>query len=199
MSISEELVHLSAAIPRAQLILREERTVHTAEHIASAMFWLGVPRSEIPRAKLTASKKGMLTHPYAVLHPFASEPAKTWPPDRFLELAFRLEAAGLEPVFLSGPGDDASPFVRFTLWNNAPLDRVKSLMAGAQLFIGNDSGPAHVAAAFGIPVVALFGSTDPAIWGPWRTEARVLTSPAGIAGITVDQAAEAAQALKVTA
>src|SRR5579883_1411811 len=187
----------SHGIPRAQLIFQEERTVHTAEHIASAMFWLGVPLAEIPRAKLTHSQPDGLRRPYAVLHPFASEPAKTWPADRFLAVAFRLEAAGLEPVFLSGPGDDASPFVRFTLWNNAPLARVKSLMSGAQLFVGNDSGPAHVAAAFGVPVVSLFGATDPAIWGPWRTGARVLTSARGISGITVDQVLEAAQALKV--
>ncbi len=41
---------------------------------------------------------------------------------------------------------------------------VKSLMAGASLFIGNDSGPAHIAAAFGVPVVVIFGSSDPVTW-----------------------------------
>src|ERR1700689_5516347 len=45
----------SAKIPRAQEILGEERPVHTAEHIASAMFWMGVPRPTIPRARLVAS------------------------------------------------------------------------------------------------------------------------------------------------
>ena len=60
---------------------------------------------------------------------------------------------------------------------NAPLAQVKSVMAGAQLFIGNDSGPAHIAAAFGVPVVVLFGPSDPVNWAPWRTEAQVLTNP----------------------
>ena len=57
-------------------------------------------------------------------------------------------------------------------------------MAGAQLFIGNDSGPAHIAAAFGVPVVVLFGPSDPVNWAPWRTEAQVLTNPGAIGGIT---------------
>src|ERR1700683_122871 len=58
-------------IPRAQEILSADRAVHTAEHLASAMFYLGVPQSEIPRARLFAapcSRNG----PYAVLHPLAS-------------------------------------------------------------------------------------------------------------------------------
>ena len=51
------------------------------------------------------------------------------------------------------------------------------------LFVGNDSGPAHMAAAFGVPVVVIFGASDPAIWGPWRTASEVVTSPSGIAGV----------------
>jgi heptosyltransferase III len=185
----------SHRIPRAQAILGEERKVHTAEHIASAMFWLGAPQGEIPRARLFAggpSRSGS----YAVLHPFASEPAKTWPAKRFLALAEALQRSlGLEPVFLAGPGDESSVFTRFEVWNSAPLARVKRLMAGAQLFAGNDSGPAHMAAAFGVPVVALFGPSDPSIWGPWRTQARVLVSPDGIGGIGVEEAIEAVQSI----
>ena len=48
----------------------------------------------------------------------------------------------------------------------APLAEVKSLLAGASLFVGNDSGPAHMAAAFGVPVVVIFGSSDPASGRP---------------------------------
>ncbi len=97
--------------------------------------------------------------PYAVIHPFASRPDKTWPAERFVEVARKL--SGLEPVFLAGPGDDTAPFESFRVLKNEPLARVKSLMSGASLFIGNDSGPAHIAAAFGVPVVVLFGSSDP--------------------------------------
>ena len=188
----------SNRIPRAQQILGEERTVHTAEHIASAMFWLGVPQSPIPRARLFADPAlAAIGRPYAVLHPFASEAEKTWPAERFLIIAEHLKADyGLEPVFVAGPADDAGPFAGFIAWKNEPLARIKSLMAGAQLFVGNDSGPAHVAAAFGVPVVVLFGASDHVVWAPWRTEARVLTSPQGIAGIDTARVREAIRGVR---
>jgi heptosyltransferase III len=190
----------SDRIPRAQEILGEERPVHTAEHIASAMFWMGVPGYRIPRAKLVAAeppKAAASSMGYAVLHPFASEQAKTWPAARFLELAAYLRnECGLEPVFVAGPGDNTAAFESFRVWRGAPLSEVKSLMAGAHIFIGNDSGPAHIAAAFGVPVVAIFGSSDPVTWAPWRTDARVLTSPKGIQGVEAVEAIAAVDALR---
>jgi heptosyltransferase III len=59
-------------IPRAQEILGVERKVHTAEHLASAMFYFGVPHAEIPRARLFAAPLSR-PRPYAILHPYASE------------------------------------------------------------------------------------------------------------------------------
>lgn len=185
----------SHKIPRAQEILGEERPVHTAEHLASAMFWLGVPRTGIPRAKLIAEKNPAYP-PYVVMHPFASAPSKTWPAERFVAVAAQLQTAGLEPMIVAGPADDTSPFAHFQVFRNAPLAEVKNLMSGATLFIGNDSGPAHIAAAFGVPVVVLFGPSDPVAWAPWRTEARVLTSRSGIGEIAVDEAMAAADALR---
>ncbi|MEO5926865.1 MAG: glycosyltransferase family 9 protein [Bryobacteraceae bacterium] len=185
-------------IPRAQQTLGEERPVHTAEHLASAMFWLGVPRTEIPRAKLFAPPHDPVA-PYTVIHPFASAPEKAWAPDRFLAVARQLRQSGLDPVFLSGPADDPSPFHEFRIHRNAPLSEVKSVLSGAQLFIGNDSGPAHIAAAFGIPVVVLFGPSNPVTWAPWRTEAQVLTSPEGMSGISIAQVNTAAETLRVNA
>ena len=76
-------------IPRAQEILSVDRKVHTAEHLASAMFYLGVPPSEIPRARLFAAPCSR-TRPYAVLHPFASAAGKTWPRENFLAVAKHL-------------------------------------------------------------------------------------------------------------
>jgi heptosyltransferase III len=188
----------SARIPRAQEILGEERPVHTAEHIASAMFWLGVPRAPIPRAKLVAEGRRE-TGNYAVLHPFASDPAKTWPAGNFLKTAAYLNDNHLEPVFVAGPDDAAGAFDSFRVLRGAPLADVKSLMAGAHIFIGNDSGPAHIAAAFGVPVVALFGASNPVTWAPWRTEARVLTSPHGIGAIETAEVIAAVESLKVSA
>lgn len=181
-------------IPRAQEILGEERPVHTAEHLASAMFWLGVPRTEIPRAKLVARRKPNYP-PYAVIHPFASAPAKAWPQERFAALASNLQAQGLEPMILAGPADETAAFSQFQVFRNAPLAEVKNLMSGAALFVGNDSGPAHIAAAFGVPVAVLFGPSNPVTWAPWRTESRVLTSQGEIGKITLDEVLEAAGSL----
>jgi ADP-heptose:LPS heptosyltransferase len=61
--------------------------------------------------------------------------------------------------------------------------------------VGNDSGPAHVAAAFGVPVVVLFGPSNPVTWAPWRTEARVMTSRDDIARIQSPEVLAAAQSL----
>jgi heptosyltransferase III len=107
-----------------------------------------------------------------------------------------MQAAGLEPMIVAGPADDAAPFSKFQVLRNPPLSALKSLMSGAALFIGNDSGPAHVAAAFGVPVVVLFGASDAVTWAPWRTEARVLTSNGSISEIAVDEVMTAAEALR---
>ena len=184
-------------IPRAQHIFAEDRTFHTAEHLASAMFFLGVPFCEIPRASLFAPP-ARRPRPYAVFHPFASRPDKVWPAERFVALANEIHS-DLDPVFIAGPGDDAAPFASFEVVRGAPLREVMSLIAGSSLLIGNDSGPAHIAAAYGIPVVVFFGPSNPRIWGPWRTASRILTRPEGISAVSVDEALAALSELKVSA
>ena len=189
-------------IPSAQEILGVERKVHTAEHLASAMFYLGAPRVEIPRAKLfiePAGRRSRGSAPYAVIHPEASSASKTWPAERFFEIAAHLEnALDLEPVFI-GAGHELAAFRKWRTYSGAPLNEIKSLIAGAALFIGNDSGPAHIAAAFSIPVVVIFGASDPVIWAPWRAQAEVLAGTDGIAAIGVRQVVEALERLGVRA
>ena len=182
-------------IPRAQEILGEERTVHTAEHLASAMFWLGARAGEIPRAKLVA--RNVVKRSVAVIHPVAATPEKTWRADGFLEVARRLMALGLEPVVIGADTDDLAPFHDFSIVQGAPLAKVKTLLAGASFFVGNDSGPAHMAAAFGLPVVVIFGNSNPAIWGPWRTAAEVVTAPGGIGQVEIVQVMSALERLRV--
>jgi len=182
-------------IPRAQEILGEERVVHTAEHLASAMFFLGAPRQPVPRARLSAQRRPP-PRPYAVFHPIASQPEKTWPAHNFAELASYVQQRwGLEPVFIAAAGEDLRPFTRFRVLLGRPLAQVKELIANASLFVGNDSGPAHIAAAFGLPVLVFFGPSDPRVWGPWQTKAVVLHSPADIRSISVSQATEALEQL----
>ncbi|MBK5293313.1 MAG: glycosyltransferase family 9 protein [Acidobacteriia bacterium] len=170
-------------IPTAQEILGLDRKVHTAEHLASAIFWLGAPGIEIPRASLYAAP-APAARPYAVIHAMAAHPEKTWPADRFLKVAQYLrEQSGIDSVFIAAAGEDLSPFSSYSCVAGAPLRDVMSLIAGASLFLGNDSGPAHIAAAFGLPVLVLFGSSDPAVWAPWKTVSETFTAPDSIANI----------------
>ncbi len=178
-------------MPRAQEILGVERQVHTAEHLASAVFYLGAPRAEIPRACLFA-RPARRKRPWAVIHPFAARPDKTWPAGRFVAAAEHIEREhGLEPVFIGGPGDDMAPFARHACVSGPPLEETKSLLAGASLFVGNDSGPAHMAAAFGLPVVVLFAISDPVVWAPWKTRAEQIVAPEGMAAIELERVAAA--------
>ncbi len=182
-------------IPRAQEILGVERVVHTAEHLASAMFHLGAPRAEVPRAQLYADPAPLEGRPYAVIHPAAALPYKQWRSEGFLDVAGYLDRErGLEPVFIGAASDDMSPFRRHRVVAGAPLGRIKSLLAGASLFIGNDSGPAHMACALGRPVVVLYGRQEHLqIWAPWRpVAARTIYSPAGVKAIAAREVIRAA-------
>jgi ADP-heptose:LPS heptosyltransferase len=174
-------------IPRAQEILGVERKVHTAEHLASAVFYLGAPLVEIPRAKLAlGGTDAFACQPggaYAIIHPFATTAGKTWGAAGFLAVAQHLKQSGLEPVFIGGGGDDFSPFRAFRTISGAPLSEIKSLIAAASLYVGNDSGPAHLAAALGVPAVVIFGASDAAIWGPWRSVSEVVVAPCGAAQV----------------
>ena len=155
------------------------------------MFYLGAPRCPIPRARLYAAEAACRLKPTLLIHPVAATPEKTWPAERFLAVARQL-AGEYEPVFIGGPDDDLSAFAEFQTIVGAPLQQTKALLAGASLFVGNDSGPAHMAAAFGVPVVVLFGPSDPVVWAPWQVESRVFAGTGGdIIAITVDDVASA--------
>jgi len=178
-------------IPTAQETLGISRRVHTAEHLASAMFYLGVPITEVPRARIEAAPGVLDAAPYAVIHPLAATPGKTWPAEHFLELARHFEQSmGLETVFIGGRGEDLARFAPWRTVSGAPLGEVIKLLREAAFFAGNDSGPAHVAAAFGVPQVVIFGPSDAEVWAPWRTPAEILKADS-IRDISVGQALRA--------
>ncbi len=181
-------------IPRAQQILGVNRIVHTAEHMASAVFSLGVPLGDVPSAQLFAPASP-LSGRYAALHPFASAPDKQWAPERFCEVARYLKLWNINPIFLAGPGDDTTPFAPHQIFRGT-LEEVKQVLSGASVFIGNDSGPAHMAAAFAIPTVVLFVNSNPAIWGPWRTESEIVVAPDGLAAVPVSRVIAALERLR---
>ena len=187
----------NARIPRAQEILGSERTVHTAEHLASAMFWLGAPLGEIPRARLFAPpnwRESQGRHSSGGRHA-----GKNLARRRISRCCGALPRIGLEPVFIGAASDNLTPFRAYTTMAGAPLAEIKSLLAGASFFVGNDSGPAHMAAAFGLPVVVIFGNSNPAIWGPWRTASEVVTAGGGIGNVAISQVMDALGRLRVHA
>lgn len=190
-------------IPTAQEILGVERTVHTAEHAASAMFYLGVPITEAPRAFVPALPgRSPLAPacPYAVIHPFAAAAEKTWPITSFLELARYLsQSLDIEPIFIGAGSDDLSAIVGWRCVTGVGLAEIARLMRDAALFIGNDSGPAHVAAAFGVPEVVLFGPSPVETWGPWRTAAEAIKVTGPLAAVSVSRVRCAIEKLQVRA
>ncbi len=185
-------------IPRAQQILGEERTVHTAEHLASAMFYLGVPRQEIPRARIFP-KTAARPSPYAILHPFASTLGKTWPAARFEAVARSLEASGVKPLILAGPGENPGLVRGVEALSGLPLSEVIALIRGASLFVGNDSGPAHIAAACGTPLVVLFGASDAQVWAPWKAPEAAQIARPSMDDIRVDEVLAAVDRVGVRA
>jgi ADP-heptose:LPS heptosyltransferase len=104
----------------------------------------------------------------------------------------------MEPVFIAGPGEDLAPFHPHRTIAGAPLSEIKRLIANASLFVGNDSGPAHIAAAFGLPVIVLFGPSAVDTWRPWKTPAETLAAP-DISDISTDQVLAALSRLRVHA
>ena len=165
-------------VPRAQAVLGRaaQARVHTAEHHAAAMIHLGAEASEIPQARLAALPRSS-EQPYAVLHGGASYFTKTWPAKNFRSVASELRLShGLEPIFVAGPGEEAltEQFSGFQVRQIPRIAELMALVGGASLFVGNDSGPAHVAAAFGVPCVVIFGSSDSAAWRPWKVAHRVV-------------------------
>lgn len=153
-------------------------------------------------------------HDFAIINPGAGWGAKRWPAHRYGEVARALARCGLQCVVNYGPGEDqlareaesasegAAKALAFSITELIALTR------RAKLFIGGDTGPLHLAAALRVPVVAIFGPTDPVRNGPYGTRSIVLRNPSsttshsrraqpdeGMLEITVDAAVDAAHRL----
>jgi len=121
---------------------------------------------------------------FALLSPGGGWGAKLWPPENYGEVARALGREGLPSLINFGPGEEelAETVERSSAGAAHPmccsLGELIALTRRASLFIGGDSGPMHLAAALGVPVVAIFGPTDPARSGPYGTRSAVLRSTA---------------------
>lgn len=173
----------------------ETPIVHAVEHRISQLYATGLPRGPIPRAQVfpqpdaIESVQQILVEngvapsaKYAVMQPGARLPGMRWPTAKFAELARWLrEQHGIGGVVNLGPGDaeiwaDVHRDMSDCVLLPKPLDlrELIALIAGARIFVGNDSGPAHIAAASGIPALVFYSSTNPAQWHPWKSPHRAL-------------------------
>jgi heptosyltransferase-1 len=145
-------------------------------------FPIQVPESSVVR-EVVARAGGR----YALLNPGAAWPNKRWPADRFAAVARHLrDRHGLASVALWGPGEQ--PLAEAIVSGSSgaaqlsPRTTVRDVVAlthGAALMISGDTGPTHIAAAVGTPIVGIYGPTWPARNGPWRS-ADVVVSRADV-------------------
>ena len=144
------------------------------------------PETEARADELTAG-----SGPILALAPAANWLGKTWPVERFSRVAMRL----LDPdgpmkdgrlMVLGGPEDaklakglrDVVPRHQFiNLTEDTDLLTAFACLKRARLFLGNDSGTMHMAAAAGIPTLGLFGPSDEQLYGPWGSDTRVARGP----------------------
>ncbi len=116
------------------------------------------------------------TRPLVCLHPGARWWFKSWPAERFAALADRIQTETLAQALFLGGEPERSVVDRIAGAMNTPslnlvgrtgLQELGAVLEHATLMVTNDNGPMHMAAARGVPVIGLFGPSDPAVWGPW--------------------------------
>jgi len=146
-----------------EAVPREGGGVHATDFYFQQVGGCG---AALPRLGCPAGDGG-----FVAIHPFSGSPRKNWPLERYKELSRRLAARWI--LERGGPrveGAEVEP----------PIDDLYELacrLAQARLYIGNDSGITHLAAAAGAPVLVLFGPTDPAVWAPRGPNVRVVSTP----------------------
>jgi heptosyltransferase-2 len=122
------------------------------------------------------------------IHPGSGSPKKNWPRERFAELSSLLEPQGLATIWVLGPAEMERPELAELAvragppsgcLSDASLVEVAALLSRVRVYVGNDSGVTHLAAALGTPTVALFGPSEAAVWGPRAANVEVLSAPRG--------------------
>jgi predicted lipopolysaccharide heptosyltransferase III len=175
-------------VPPAEKILARGG-LHTVESQFAWFKWLGLPDdSPAPTQLFVAPTMREAAHhklravgvgasaPYAVLAPTNEFYTKRWPPERFAAVAEGLAARGLQIVLTGAPTAEqiaqvesvrASSRTPTAALTSLSIGELTAVIADAALFVGNDSGPAHIAAAVKTPAVVLFGPASSVRWRPW--------------------------------
>ena len=169
------------------LLLWGQQKTHSVEQQLALLGWTGIPVTDRPRTVLGVSPVasaainqrlraiGLDDRKIALIHPAAAFATKQWATENFARVVEHVAERGLAPVAVAAPHEQAVldnliesasvPVVTFDL----TLPEVTALAARAQLFVGNDSGIAHIAAATRTPCVVVFGSSNIAHWRPWNS------------------------------
>jgi ADP-heptose:LPS heptosyltransferase len=163
---------------------------HTVQATLDCFRWLGVRNHErpplyfAPNAPARRWVEGTVGEgSYVVIHPGSLFATKRWSADGFRALGRMLNDKGWKVVVTAGPGE--GDFARQAACDLDPsllllgltIPRLAELIRGADIYIGNDSGPMHLAAAVGTPTVAVWGSSDSGRWHPWQVPHRVVQNP----------------------
>ena len=184
-----------ALLSRDTRRLRRARGLHKVEEAASV---LGLSPPPDPKVWIGADDRATARDlvpegaPFIVFGPGATHVHKTWPAERFAELATRLIAPdgplpGGRIVLLGAPNErpEAEPTLRalpeanrIDLMDKANLLEAGAVIERAALYIGNDNGQMHLAAAAGAPTIGLFGPTPARLYGPWGRHCRVVATDA---------------------
>ena len=111
-----------------------------------------------------------------MIHPGSRFSAKSWSAERFAAVADRIKGSSLARVVFAGSAQERARVKKIqaqmsttslSIVGQTTILQLAAVMKQCALFLGNDNGPMHIAAAMGLPVVALFGPTNPKVWGPW--------------------------------
>jgi ADP-heptose:LPS heptosyltransferase len=183
-----------------------EKRVHVIDHHLSSLKAIGIAGVPTPpeifplrwaqeEAKAFFLQKGWDLDMICAIHPGAGSRKKAWPAARFVALARALASTGRRILIIEGPADKAAAQevaaglgdIRYLLVQDLPIARLAALLGLVSLFIGNDSGVSHVAAALKKPTIALFGPTDPCVWAPRNDRAFWLQGRAACAPCTRDE------------
>ena len=157
---------------------------HSAEQQLAVLGFAGVPVDDRPRSHLAVTREASANidrrlgelgvKRYALVHPASMFHTKQWPVENFAKLAEFLAENGLQTVAVAAE-NESSLLGDLSRKSSVPvfgvsdlsLPEITALAARAKLFVGNDSGIAHIAAAVKTPVVVIFGSSNRAHWSPW--------------------------------
>lgn len=136
---------------------------------------------------LAGSAPGNRSRSVVAIHPGAGKAKNRWPADRFAAVANELNKRGIPIIVMGGPSDseivtDMLKGLQFSpvLLSGESIGRVAAVMERLSLFICNDTGVLHVAAAVGCHTLALFGPTDPLRWAPLSERVKTLRSPESV-------------------